>query len=34
LLTSVLDLEQAQQAYEALDSGTEIAVAFKYRDQV
>ena len=34
LLTSVLDLEQAQQAYEALDTGTEIAVAFKYRDQV
>jgi threonine dehydrogenase-like Zn-dependent dehydrogenase len=30
LLTKVLPLESAQEAYEALDNGTEIAIAFKY----
>lgn len=31
LLTKVLPLECAQEAYEALDNGTEIAIAFNYR---
>ena len=31
LLTKILTLEQAQEAYEALDNGTEIAIAFGYR---
>lgn len=32
LLTKVLPLESAQEAYEALDNGTEIAIAFDYRE--
>jgi len=30
LLTKILTLEDAQEAYEALDGGTEIAIAFEY----
>jgi len=30
LLTKILPLESAQEAYEALDDGTEIAIAFDY----
>ncbi len=32
LLTKVLPLERAQEAYEALDKGTELAIAFNYHE--